>query len=195
MGFEKYLDLIYHRPSEFERLMRVNEEFCVAWSNAQLAAGATAICYFNPLASPNMIEKPRYLTTGYPVDRRTISRIKGPTATHLASGITLPVLDEIIAAGSAVLGFSDRDDLPALKDAARGKICLLGSLNGIEMVNWTAAQAEAAVKRVIAAAGRGGGLILSDNHGEMPWQVSEDTILAISEAVRTHGTYPLREVQ
>jgi uroporphyrinogen decarboxylase len=194
MGFEKYLELIYDHPDEFDALMRLNEEFCVAWANAQLAAGATAICYFNPLSSPNMIERERYLVTGYPVDQRTIARINGPTATHLASGIALPVIDDIIALGSAVLGFSERDDLSAIKEASRGRICLLGNLNGIDMVNWSPAQAENAVKRVITAAGAGGGLILSDNHGEIPWQVKEETLLAIGEAVRTHGTYPLLRV-
>ena len=194
MGFEKYLELIYDHPDEFDALMRLNEEFCVAWANAQLAAGATAICYFNPLSSPNMIERERYLVTGYPVDQRTVARINGPTATHLASGIALPVIDDIIALGSAVLGFSERDDLSAIKEASRGRICLLGNLNGIDMVNWSPAQAENAVKRVITAAGAGGGLILSDNHGEIPWQVKEETLLAIGEAVRTHGTYPLLRV-
>lgn len=193
MGFAKYLELIYHHPIEFDRLMRQNEEFCVAWANAQLAAGATAICYFNPLSSPNMIEKERYLVTGYPVDKRTIARIKGPTATHLASGIALPVIDEIIGTGSPVLGFSDRDNLADMKSASRGKICLLGNLNGIDMVNWSSAQAESAVKRVIDAAGAGGGLILADNHGEIPWQVNEATLLAIASAVRKYGTYPLTE--
>lgn len=190
LGFDKYLELIHYHPLAFDHLMRLNAEFCVAWANAQLDAGATAICYFNPLASTNMIERERYLATGYPVDKQTIARIKGPTATHLASGITLPVLDDIIKTGSPVLGFSDHDDIAALKAASRGRICLLGNFNGIEMVNWSSTQAERAVRKVIDAAGDGGGLILSDNHGEIPWQVREETLLAIGEAVRTHGNYP-----
>jgi uroporphyrinogen decarboxylase len=68
---------------------------------------------------------------------------------------------------------------------------LLGNLNGVEMRRWTPEQAEAQVKAAIAAAGHGGGFILSDNHGEIPYQVPEDTLLAISEAVHRWGTYPL----
>ena len=52
-------------------------------------------------------------------------------------------------------------------------------------------QAEAAVKRAIAQAGPGGGFILSDNHGEIPWQVADETLLAIGEAVARWGRYPL----
>ncbi len=195
MGFEKYLEMIYFRKDEFKKLMEVNEAFCVEWANAQLEAGATAICYFNPLASPNMIERDTYLTTGYLTDRRTIARVKGPTATHLASGITIPVIDDLIATGTAVLGFSESDDLAVIKEATRNKICLLGNLNGIDMVNWDYKKTNDTIQNLISKAGDGGGLIISDNHGEIPWQVSEDTLLELSEAVRKFGTYPLMRSQ
>ena len=48
MGFDKYIDLMVEQPDLFNRLMQVNEKFCIDWANAQLAAGATAICYFDP---------------------------------------------------------------------------------------------------------------------------------------------------
>lgn len=64
LGFEKYLELLYFRKDEFNSLMKINEEFCVSWANAQLEAGATAICYFDPLASPTIIERDSYLKTG-----------------------------------------------------------------------------------------------------------------------------------
>jgi uroporphyrinogen decarboxylase len=192
MGFEKYLELLLFREKEFEQLMRINEEFCVSWANAQLEAGATAICYFDPMASPTMVERTRYLATGHRIAKRTLARIKGPTATHLASGITLPVVDDIAETGTALLGFSDKDDLVALKEATRDKLCLIGNFNGIAMPNWTTKDVEANVKNVIGKAGNGGGLILSDNHGEIPWQVPEEVLHEIAEAVGRFGTYPLR---
>jgi uroporphyrinogen decarboxylase len=193
MGFEKYLELMYFRAPEFEKLMQINEEFCTAWANAQLEAGATAICYFDPLASPNIIERDKYLSTGHRISKHTIGRIKGPTATHLASGIALPVIDDIISTGSAVIGFSADDDLVEIKKASQNKICLLGNLNGVEMVNWDSKKTIEEVKKIISKAGSGGGLILSDNHGEIPWQVHESTLMEISEAVSRFGTYPLKQ--
>jgi uroporphyrinogen decarboxylase len=194
MGFEKYLELMYFRAPEFERLMQLNQEFCVAWANAQLEAGATAICYFDPLASPNIIEREKYLSTGHRIAKQTIGRIKGPVATHLASGIALPVIDDIIGTGSAVLGFSAADDLVEIKKATQNKICLLGNLNGIDMVNWDSHMVNEEIKNLIAKAGKGGGLIISDNHGEIPWQVPESVLMEISEAVSRYGTYPLKQV-
>ena len=194
MGFEKYLEMMYFQKDAFDRLMQINEEFCVAWANAQLAAGATAICFFDPLASPNIIERPMYMATGHKVAMRTLARIKGPTATHLASGIALPVIDDIVQTGSAVLGFSDDDDLAAIKQAARNRICLLGNLNGIDMIHWNAGKIEEHIRQLLSKAAPGGGFILSDNHGEIPWQVPEEVLLGISDAVSRFGTYPIQTV-
>jgi uroporphyrinogen decarboxylase len=194
MGFEKYLDLLYYEKDYFIELMRINENFCVMWANAQLAAGASAICYANPLASPNIIERELYLSTGYQVDKRTISKINGITAMHLASGIALPGIDDIISTGASAVGFSSSDNLTEIKKASKDKICLIGNLNALEMVHWNSEKVESEVKNVIAKAGIGGGLILSDNHGEIPWQVPEDVLFEISEAVQRFGTYPLKWV-
>lgn len=191
MGFDKYLELIYEKPDLFWHLMQVNQEFCVAWANAQLAAGATAICYFDPVSSTTILPREKYLETGFKVARETIARIQGPTATHLASGRALPLLDDLAQTGTAIVGVSALEDLGQLKAVACDKLTLLGNLNGIEMRHWTQEQAAAIVKESIRKAGRGGGFILADNHGEIPWQVSEETLLAISEAVRTYGNYPL----
>jgi len=191
MGFDAYLDLMYEQPELFERLMKVNEDFCVAWANVQLEAGATAICYFDPVSSTSITPKDLYLKTGFRIAQRTIARIKGPTATHLASGRCLPIVDDIAQTGTAVIGTSVQEDLTAMKAACERKLTILGNLNGIEMRRWTPEQAEEIVKEAIAKAGRGGGYILSDNHGEIPLQVPEEVLLAISEAVYKWGRYPL----
>lgn len=189
LGFEKYLEMLYSRPDDFQKLMQINEDFCVEWANAQLEAGATAICYFDPLASPNIIEKETYLKTGNIIAKRTIARINGPTATHLASGITLPVIDDIVNTGTAVIGFSANDDLEQIKKASKNKICLLGNLNALDMINWDDTRIENEIKNIFEKAGEGGGLIIADNHGEIPFQTPENILFKISEAVEKFCKY------
>ena len=191
MGFDAYLDLMMERPDLFNRLMQVNEEFCVEWANAQLAAGATAICYFDPVSSSTIVTRQQYLQMGMPTASRTISQIKGPTATHFASGRCLPIVNDVAQTGTAIIGVSVEENLEQLKLASAGRLTLLGNLNGIEMRRWSHEEAETKVKNAIAQAGRGGGFILSDNHGEIPIQVPEDTLMAISEAAHQWGNYPL----
>ena len=195
MGFHAYIELLYEQPLRFQRLMELNETFTVSWANAQLAAGATAICYFDPVSSPTNIPRDMYLRTGQQVAKRTIAQIKGPTATHMASGRGLPILLDIAETGTAAVGVSALEDLAELKRAAQQRVSLLGNLNGIEMRRWTPVQAEYEVKRAIAKAGRGGGFILADNHGEIPWQVPQEVLLAISAAVDRWGRYPLTWIE
>src|SRR6185369_8382880 len=179
------------RPDLFRRLMTVNSEFCANWANAQLEAGATAICYFDPVSSPTIIPRNTYLTTGFEVAKATLSRIKGPTATHMASGRCLGILDDLTLTGTAAVGVSVLEELAAVKAACRGKLTVLGNLNGIEMRTWTPEMAAGKVREAIAQAAPGGGFILADSHGEVPWPVSEEVLLAISDAVHTWGRYPI----
>lgn len=191
MGFERYLDLIFEGGKYFDRLMRINEEFCVQWANAQLRAGATAICYYDPVSSATIISRELYLRTGFEIAKRTIARIHGPTATHFASGSCLPFLDVIAKTGTKMIGVSINEDMGAIKERSRHQLAVLGNLNGIEMRRWTAEQAELEVKKAIAMAGPGSGFILADNHGEIPFQVPHEVLNAISDAVQKWGSYPL----
>lgn len=93
--------------------------------------------------------------------------------------------------GTAGIGVSVFEDLSKIKEICKDKLSVIGNLNAIEMRNWTPKQTEIIVKDAIAKAGKGGGYILSDNHGEIPWQVPEDVLMAISDTVYKFGNYPL----
>jgi uroporphyrinogen decarboxylase len=174
-----------------QTLMKKNIQFCSEWANVQIENGATAICYFDPISSPTMVPRNEYISKGLKVAKETISKIKGPTATHFASGRSLSIIDDAATSGTAVVGVSGEEDLSELKEKARGKLTLLGNLNGIEMRRWNDTMAEEKVKEAIYKAGPGGGFILSDNHGEIPYQVPDEVLLSISRAVRKWGEYPI----
>ncbi|GFO62188.1 uroporphyrinogen decarboxylase family protein [Geomonas paludis] len=190
LGFERYLDLIFDRPELMQRLMEVNAAFCVQWANAQVAAGAHAVSYIDPLASPLMIDPALYRRFGAPVAKKVIAAIAAPSAVHLASGPCLAVLEDLVDTGAVMVGAGE-EDLATVKDACRGRITVVGNLNGIRMRSWDEAATLAAVRGAIDAAGCGGGFILSDQHGEIPWQVPETTLTVIADAVREYGRYPL----
>jgi uroporphyrinogen decarboxylase len=191
MGFEAYLDLMYEKPVHFWKLMETNIKFGISWAKSQLDAGATAICYFDPISSPSCIPPDMYRKTGHIVAQRTISQIPGPTATHLASGLTLPIIDDLVSTGTLMVGVSTDEDIGEVKKACNERLRVFGNLNGIAMRNWTPDEAEAAVKEAIQKAGPGGGFILSDNHGEIPWQVPDSVLFAMADAVKKWGRYPL----
>ena len=191
MGYEHYIDLMYESPDLFWKLMRKNEDFCVEWSNAQLDAGATAICYFDPISSTTSTTAEFYRNTGFKVAQRTLGRIKGPTATHMASGRCLSIIEDIAQTGTAILGVSALEDMSEIKSKCRNKLTVMGNLNGIEMRHWTPKMAEEKVKGAISKGALGGGFLLSDNHGEIPSQVPDSVLFSIRDAVRKWGNYPL----
>ena len=191
MGFDKYIELIYNDRELLSKLMEVNIQFCIDFANAQLEAGATAITYFDPMSSTTIIPKELYLETGFEVAKKTIAKIKGATATHFASGNCLPIMSNLRDTGTAVVGISVLEDLVALKKAADKKLTLLGNLNALEMRHWSIEQTKQYVKEAIRQGAQGGGFILAENHGEIPWDIKEETLLAIKDAVHEYGTYPV----
>ncbi len=189
LGFERHIELLYERRELFERLMAVNEAFCVSWANAQLEAGATAICYFDPVSSPTCVPPDVYRETGMLVAKRTLAAIRGPTATHFASGLCRAVIDDVASTGTAAIAVSAMEDLVELKAASHRRLSLIGNLNGIEMRTWSPEEAERQTRRAIDSAAAGGGFILSDNHGEIPYAVSDEVLLTIADTARRWGIY------
>lgn len=191
MGFSAYLDLMYGQPELFEKLMQLNETFCVDWANAQLQSGVSAICYFDPVSSPSIVPVSMYKDTGFQIARRTISAIKGPTITHFASAPCYSILNLVSLTGTKVIAAGSEEDLADLKKAASNKITLMGNLNCIAMRHMTKDGIQSQIKKVICKAARGGGFILADSHGEIPWQIKEETISHIASATDQWGRYPL----
>jgi uroporphyrinogen decarboxylase len=191
MGFEAYLDLIYTDPVLLKALLDMNIEFCVGWANAQLKAGCSAIVYADPVSSPLILPAEITRKFGLPAARKVLSRIEGAIMVHLASGRGLPLVEDLAKLRVVGMSASAEEDLKELKDACRGRIALVGNLNAISMYSWTAETAEACVKQAIAQAGPGGGFVLADNHGEIPFAVDSKILKAVAKAARRWGRYPL----
>ena len=175
--------------------MAVNEEYCVAVANAQLAAGATAIGFADPVSSTTVVAPQVYRDVASRIAARTMARIRGGVAVNVASGRCLEIIGDIAQTGAVAVQVGPDEDLADLKRAAGGKVAMLGNLNGITMRHWTPAEAEAEVKRALAAGGPGGGFVLADGHGEIPFQVPDEVLFAVAEAARTWGVYPLDWVE
>lgn len=191
MGFEAYMELIYDSPALFWKLMAVNEAFAVAYANAQLEAGATAIGYGDPCGSHLIFPRALYEKTGFEIAKRVMNQIKGPTGYALASAGCLGHLDLISQTGVSLVAASHSEDMGLVKAKLDKSCAVIGNLNGIAMCHWDEKTIEAEVKKAIAQAGRGGGFVLSDGAGDVPLQVMDETLLAVSRAVAQWGEYPL----
>lgn len=193
MGFDKYIELIYNYQDYFWKLMKKNMEFSISWANMQLKAGVDAIVYFDPLLSTEMIPLKILQKTGFLIAKESIKIINGPVVIHMASAKTEDTIKELIDSKIVGIGISKDDDIKKLKALCKGKISLIGNLDGVSMRKWNKNDVDYNIKRIIYDAAPGGGFIISDNHGEIPWQVSEDVLKNVSEAVRKYGKYPIQK--
>lgn len=191
LGFAEYLRLLYEQPDLARALIAINEGFAVEWANAQLAAGANAIGYFDPVASPTVLPRAMFTDFGLPVAKRAMTAINGPCAALLASGLSIPIMDDLAGTAAVILGASSDEDLADVKAAAGDRMTVMGNLNGIEMRRWTPDEAYEQARRAIDSGAPGGRFILADTHGEIPIQVPEDTLLAVTAAVEEFGRYPI----
>ena len=192
MGFDKYIELIYFQRDYFWKLMKKNMEFSAVWANLQLRSGADAIVYFDPLLSTEMISKDILQETGFLIAKKMFNKIKGPIIIHMASAKVIDSINKIIDSKVVAVSFSHSDDIKRLKEKFKGKVSFVGNLDGISMRKWTYQDVEKNVKELIINGASGGGLVISDSHGEIPWYVSEEVLYSISEVVQKYGTYPIK---
>jgi uroporphyrinogen decarboxylase len=189
LGMEKYLLLKHNDKKRFKRLMEINTEFCIRYANEMIKNGANAIVYFDPISSPTISTRAEFLEDALPIMKKCIAEINGPIAAHYASGIVLPIIDEIIESGVVAVGTSSKEDHVKLKEKCKGKITIIGNLNGIEMVDWDRKDIQQKVGDLIDICAKDGGLIISDNHGEIPIQVPEETIMELSKQINELSVY------
>ncbi len=189
LGLPAWMALIHERPDAAAHLARVNAAFCRAWGNAQLAAGASVVLVFEPLASPQLVEPARWRAVGAPATGAALQGIEGGVVLGFGSAPAQAIAGEALGFGPVGLVAGTGDDLAALKATCRGKALLFGGLESVPLARSGPEAAVAAARRALREAGPGGGFMLSESHGEIAWATPDDTLLAVAEAVRAHGMY------
>jgi|APLak6261675434_1056106.scaffolds.fasta_scaffold00209_3 uroporphyrinogen decarboxylase len=190
LGFGPWLELLHEARVQpggqadrrVRRLLALNEDFAARWGAAQLAAGATALVYFDPLFSPTMTSDDLALPLALPMAQRFVQQFAAPVGLHFASGRVQGRWSAALSTGAAVLSVSAEDDLAALKATCHGRAALLGNLNGVQMPHWSARDAHQAASRALTLGAEGGGFVLADNHGELPFHVGDEVLHAVVRA-------------
>lgn len=192
LGLPAWFELLHEQPALAERLLRINEAFTLALADALVAAGAGIISFSDPVASPDLVPDSIYRALAHPSLLRCLKGFKAPTVISFASARGLARVPDAIEAGALGIGGSALEPIGALKAACGGRLVAVGGLDSIALAAASPAEAAATAHRALAAAGRGGRFVLSEHHGEIPWQVPEEVLDAVAAAVHEHGRYPLR---
>ncbi len=191
MGEAQYAMLIEEQPRLYERLIAINEELCVEWSNALFNAGVSYIICSDPAASSPNLARDVYLRLGFPVLCSYLSRMNGPIVLSTYPSDSLPIVDQAIQCGAKAIVPNKDENADEVRAASRGQVALVGGIDTAKMRTWDCAEVESEVKTAIAKAGVNGGLILSDSSGDVGWSVSQGNLAAIADAAHIWGRYPL----
>jgi uroporphyrinogen decarboxylase len=189
LGLPAWFDLLHDAPREAERLLAINVEHCIAFGRAQLAAGASVILAFEPLAAPAMTSRAQWRALGLPALERMIAGFGGPCGVSTASTKMGGVAKDFADAGAALLYASEADDLGAVARASDDRAVILGDLNGLKMRTWTPEDVDREIQAFAARVLPRGRVIAAEHHGEVPLQVPFETLVHVAASLRRYGRY------
>ncbi|MFT3914048.1 MAG: uroporphyrinogen decarboxylase family protein [Anaeromyxobacteraceae bacterium] len=191
LGLHVWLELLHEAPAEADRLLAVNERFAVAWALMQRAAGAAGITVVDPVGATEISSPALQQRFALPSLRRTLAAIGAPAGVSHSSARALARVEDVLEAGAAAVVASAGEPLEAFRERTRGRAVLLGGLDSLAIHAGDGEAAARAVRAAVAAAAPGGGFVLTEHHGEIPYPVPLDTLLAITEAAQRFGRQPL----
>jgi uroporphyrinogen decarboxylase len=183
----------------FEKLLEIN----LAGTRRFLDAAGRYITIFrmaDDLASQtSLLMSPKmYRTFLKPFHRRYIEFVKAHTDAKVlfhSDGKVTPLLDDLIEIGVDVLNPvqpSALGDLAALKTQYGDRLCFSGAIDTQQVLpTGSVADVCEEVKQRIGELGPGGGYILSSVHS-IAVDVPPQNVLAMADAARNYGRYPIR---
>ena len=93
-------------------------------------------------------------------------------------------VDLIEVTGTGLIILDCHDDITQCKDLLHGKVAVMGNLNNIEMIRWDIEHTKEVCMELLNRAGGGGGMILSSQGPEIPWDTPLEVIGAIVESAK-----------
>jgi uroporphyrinogen decarboxylase len=188
MGTERWMDLLLFeetavREKVMGRMLEITLDFCVAWSNAQLEAGADVIVLADGMASAAVLTRQQFIDHALPIVKATVPRINGYVV-HEGVGHLHPMLDLLVDIGLLGVILSHADDLAYCREIVGDKLALIGNLNNIEMRRWSPEDMKRKCREAIEANSSCTGFVLSAEGPEIPLGVSDEAIQAMVQAPR-----------
>ncbi len=172
------------------RLLDYAREVATRYALALIESGAHSTSIGEPVAGPDVMSPRHYRKYAQPQERRMVEDLKahGIVLHNHICGNTVPIINDFIATGAAVLEIDHKTDLAKAHAAAAGKTCLLGPINTGLMATGTVQEVEDACRAAIEIMGAAGGFILGPGCALGP-ETPADNIHALVEAAAKYGSH------
>jgi MtaA/CmuA family methyltransferase len=160
------------------------------YAYALIECGGHSTSIGEPVAGPELLSPRHYRKFPWVHERRMADELReqGIILHNHICGNTAKILDDFVASGAQVLEVDHKTDARSIKDAARGKACLLGNVDTSLLAFGTPADVDDACRELIGIWKKDGGCILGPGCAMGP-ETPADNIHALVEAGRKYGRY------
>ncbi len=198
-GLERFCTLIYDDPDLLQEMAGAFTDFYIEVGRALLEAGADALIVADDHAGTAgpFISLHHWRTLVLPYFTRMVHAFRrwdAPVIMHNDGDLRL-YLDDLVGTGINAYHPVERNagmDLAAIRRRFGQALCLIGNVNNkTTLVNGSPADVEREVIECLRVAGRCGAYVLASDHS-LHDTMPVDNILALFEAGRRYGRYPLR---
>ena len=194
MGLDGLSYALYENPKLVEQVLDRYVDWNCRMLEKLCATGIDFILSYDNIAynSGPMISPQAFREVFVPKINMVNRACKVPWVTHSCGNI-MPIMEEILEMG--VSGVHPLEpgcmDLKVVKEQYGNRVCLWGNIDlNYTLTRGTPEEVENEVKQWIAEAGPGGGYIMGSGC-DLPDYCRVDNILAMAEAVKKYGSYPL----
>ncbi|HHY98332.1 MAG TPA: hypothetical protein GX509_06300 [Firmicutes bacterium] len=187
-GIEETMGLIFSDPSLLKDTCQFFMELQTEWGKAQIEAGADAIWFGDCNASTHLISPRHYAEFALEPAQAVTEAYKreGAFVFYHASEESIEGLKLMAEVSPSALSVGPGLDIVKAKEAVGSKICLIGNLDPINILERGRPEEVRAETQRILEVARGGGLLF--NTGEMvPRATPEENILAMVETIKGWG--------
>jgi uroporphyrinogen decarboxylase len=190
MGMDRWMHLLLLGPATLrDELLAKCSDFCIRQAAALRAAGADLVAYTNPVASADFLTPRLFRELALPSILRDIEAMgTAGTVYFCGGGRILPTIEPLLAAtGLGAFYLNPYDDVAEAKRILSGRGLCIAAINDIRLIDGTAAEIRADVRRIMAAGAPGGGFLFGTLL--MPSMIPEDSIRVMIEAAHEYGSY------
>lgn len=160
------------------------------YAQALIECGGRSTSIGEPIGGPDLMSPRHYKQYAWVQEKKMADELKqsGIILHNHICGKTDKIAEEFVATGAQILEVDHKTNAKLIKDAARGKTCLLGAIDTGLMQFGKPDEIDAACKQLIALWKPDSGFILGPGCALGP-QVPADNIHALVEAAKKYGGY------
>jgi MtaA/CmuA family methyltransferase len=171
-------------------LLDYSRRVATFYAYALMMSGGHSTSIGEPAAGPELISPQHYRQFPWVHEKKMAEELKehGIILHNHICGNTGPITEDFIATGAQVLEVDHKTEPAKIKDAARGKTCLLGNIDTRVLTFGKPAEVEDACRELIEIWKPDSGFILGPGCA-MGSETPADNIHALVESAKKYGVY------